>query len=151
MPLKIVSGTGPGDLNMPKVGRNDPCLCGSGKKYKKCCLTLQETAIQQSPNWAVDTDEAFTLESNRVVDLIHEGQLDEAERLAERLLKEYPEHVDGLERLAMVSEARGNREQALSFYRRALEHIADDDGHDEESRKFYRRKIAQLEKPILQE
>ncbi|WP_117234306.1 YchJ family protein [Vibrio maerlii] len=28
-------------LNQPisslKVGRNDPCICGSGKKYKKCC------------------------------------------------------------------------------------------------------------------
>ncbi len=23
--------------NVPKVGRNDPCPCGSGKKYKKCC------------------------------------------------------------------------------------------------------------------
>jgi hypothetical protein len=23
---------------LPKVGRNDPCPCGSGKKYKKCCL-----------------------------------------------------------------------------------------------------------------
>ena len=22
---------------MSKVGRNDPCPCGSGKKYKKCC------------------------------------------------------------------------------------------------------------------
>ena len=22
----------------PKVGRNDPCSCGSGKKFKKCCL-----------------------------------------------------------------------------------------------------------------
>jgi preprotein translocase subunit SecA len=22
----------------PKIGRNDPCSCGSGKKYKKCCL-----------------------------------------------------------------------------------------------------------------
>lgn len=22
----------------PKIGRNDPCICGSGKKYKKCCL-----------------------------------------------------------------------------------------------------------------
>ena len=22
---------------VPKVGRNDPCPCGSGKKYKKCC------------------------------------------------------------------------------------------------------------------
>ncbi len=23
--------------NVPKVGRNDPCPCGSGKKFKKCC------------------------------------------------------------------------------------------------------------------
>jgi uncharacterized protein len=23
---------------MPKTGRNDPCPCGSGQKYKKCCL-----------------------------------------------------------------------------------------------------------------
>ena len=23
--------------NEPKVGRNDPCPCGSGKKYKNCC------------------------------------------------------------------------------------------------------------------
>ena len=23
--------------DLPKVGRNDPCPCGSGKKYKKCC------------------------------------------------------------------------------------------------------------------
>jgi len=22
----------------PKIGRNSPCPCGSGKKYKKCCL-----------------------------------------------------------------------------------------------------------------
>ena len=26
-----------------KVGRNDPCPCGSGKKYKKCCLEKEET------------------------------------------------------------------------------------------------------------
>jgi uncharacterized protein YecA (UPF0149 family) len=24
-------------VNENKVGRNDPCPCGSGKKYKKCC------------------------------------------------------------------------------------------------------------------
>ena len=24
--------------SLPAVGRNDPCPCGSGKKYKKCCL-----------------------------------------------------------------------------------------------------------------
>jgi uncharacterized protein len=26
----------------PKVGRNSPCLCGSGKKYKKCCASMRE-------------------------------------------------------------------------------------------------------------
>ncbi len=26
----------------PKVGRNDPCPCGSGKKFKKCCLQKQD-------------------------------------------------------------------------------------------------------------
>src|SRR5919199_1435854 len=25
-------------------GRNDPCPCGSGKKYKRCCLLLEATA-----------------------------------------------------------------------------------------------------------
>jgi len=24
-------------VNESKIGRNDPCTCGSGKKYKKCC------------------------------------------------------------------------------------------------------------------
>jgi hypothetical protein len=26
-----------------KIGRNDPCPCGSGKKYKQCCM-LKSTA-----------------------------------------------------------------------------------------------------------
>ena len=25
-----------------KVGRNDPCPCGSGKKYKNCCLQKEQ-------------------------------------------------------------------------------------------------------------
>lgn len=30
--------------NLAKVGRNDPCPCGSGKKYKHCCLRNKEAA-----------------------------------------------------------------------------------------------------------
>ena len=33
---KTTTGT-PQSASGPKVGRNDPCPCGSGKKYKKCC------------------------------------------------------------------------------------------------------------------
>src|SRR5438309_120357 len=28
----------------PDLGRNDPCHCGSGKKYKKCCMAKDEAA-----------------------------------------------------------------------------------------------------------
>ncbi len=32
-----VIGPEPFQRETPKIGRNDPCPCGSGKKYKKCC------------------------------------------------------------------------------------------------------------------
>ena len=31
-------------IKREKVGRNDPCPCGSGKKYKRCCLPKEEEA-----------------------------------------------------------------------------------------------------------
>ena len=34
---KVWLKTGRDSLSLPKVGRNDPCPCGSGKKFKKCC------------------------------------------------------------------------------------------------------------------
>lgn len=33
----VVQSEEPYRRESPRVGRNDPCPCGSGKKYKKCC------------------------------------------------------------------------------------------------------------------
>ncbi len=52
-----------------KVGRNDPCPCGSGKKYKKCCLSsaakvsdeLQDLIAEQDFN-SIEEAQAFTNE-----------------------------------------------------------------------------------------
>lgn len=38
------------------VGRNDPCPCGSGKKYKKCCLPKDEAAARNRSQ----TEETYT-------------------------------------------------------------------------------------------
>jgi preprotein translocase subunit SecA len=42
------NGHGAADLSgakgAPKIGRNDPCPCGSGKKYKKCHLGREDYA-----------------------------------------------------------------------------------------------------------
>ena len=37
-PQVLYTGDLPFIKEEPDVGRNDPCPCGSGKKYKKCCL-----------------------------------------------------------------------------------------------------------------
>ena len=33
-------------MAMTKPGRNDPCPCGSGKKYKRCCLAAESASIE---------------------------------------------------------------------------------------------------------
>jgi len=35
--LEILLNTPKSTVAEKKFGRNEPCLCGSGKKYKKCC------------------------------------------------------------------------------------------------------------------
>ena len=34
---------------MGKIGRNQPCPCGSGRKYKHCCLPAQQAGTTASP------------------------------------------------------------------------------------------------------
>ncbi len=33
---------------MTATGRNDPCPCGSGKKYKQCCLAKDEAKAREA-------------------------------------------------------------------------------------------------------
>ena len=35
-PVEVIEASGPKTVGN-KTGRNDPCPCGSGKKYKNCC------------------------------------------------------------------------------------------------------------------
>jgi len=33
--------------NNISVGRNDPCPCGSGEKYKNCCMSNDEINLEE--------------------------------------------------------------------------------------------------------
>lgn len=74
-----------------KIGRNDPCPCGSGKKYKQCCINKQKadpvfdyelppTLMEQqgTPNGATDLLNEFRMQLNM------QGELtaDEVEQFA---------------------------------------------------------------------
>jgi hypothetical protein len=45
----------------PKCGRNDPCPCGSGKKYKKCCLDKGAKPVTVTPALFSEADRASVL------------------------------------------------------------------------------------------
>jgi tetratricopeptide (TPR) repeat protein len=121
---------------MEKVGRNAPCPCGSGKKYKKCCLPLhQQSSAQEVSPWPVTLEPGLTdLDrlSNSVVDLIEEGRLEEAENVCHQLLARYPDQIDGTERLAEVHEAKGEKKKAAEYYRKAAEFAQKSPGFDQE-------------------
>lgn len=133
---------------MGQLGRNDPCKCGSGKKYKRCCLPGDEAAehaalratreaAEASARAAKDEERVvaadwkarrakaledldFINESNAVLDLIRAGHLEEAERAAHALIDRYPDTTDGLERLGHIYEVRGDMKVAAKYYRNAL-------------------------------
>ena len=52
-PRRVLSaatnGTQPSALRTRAVGRNDPCPCGSGKKYKNCCMRKERVAAGSAP------------------------------------------------------------------------------------------------------
>jgi tetratricopeptide (TPR) repeat protein len=69
-------------------------------------------------------DEDMDRYSNRVVNLIHKGDFDAAEKACEKLEEKCPDSVDCPDRRAMLCEARGELQQAISYNERCLEIIA---------------------------
>ena len=135
---------------MTKIGRNQPCPCGSSKKYKRCCWYPDRAAhVRTTP--AVSSHGHHFVESeldrlsNSVVDLLDEGRLDEADTACEQLRTEYPETHDWLMRKAMVYEARGQTLLAIEYCERAIAWMnAHPDDFDPESREPFYEDIKRL-------
>ena len=148
---------------MAKIGRNDLCPCGSGKKYKKCCLASDEVAARaarpaqpaavperrpSSASYVQERDQLdeLTEASNAVVDMVQAGNLDAAEQAAHDLLARFPDAHDGYDRLGMVCEARGDQRQAADYYRKAINVIRNHpDAYDPAFEAVFQKLIDRLE------
>lgn len=143
---------------MAKIGRNDPCPCGSGKKYKRCCLAKVEKAERQAlaavtldPHtnhlgFCEDCYDELAAASNAVLDLVDAGLLDEAEQAARELLERFPDVHDGYARLGLVYEVRGDNRQAVEYYRKVITFAREHPGlYDREFEDGYRALINRLE------
>jgi hypothetical protein len=46
-------------MQLVEIGRNEPCPCGSGRKYKKCCLAVRDAAVAVDPELVAAVDQAI--------------------------------------------------------------------------------------------
>lgn len=69
-----------------KVGRNQPCPCGSGKKFKKCCLRREQDAAAETAGAPGRSDASHDTDQHLVEEMIHFAgrRFGEAIRRAER-------------------------------------------------------------------
>ena len=51
---------------MPKAGRNDPCPCGSGKKFKKCCENVSNQKKISAQILPSENSSLATKETSRI-------------------------------------------------------------------------------------
>jgi tetratricopeptide (TPR) repeat protein len=105
--------------------RNDPCPCGSGKKYKKCCMNRATVRASQPvppprPNAQALYDQALSLH--------RAGRLAEAVALYRNVLTRQPAHCDALHMLGAAQMQAGQFQEALHSLDEALKINSRDPG-----------------------
>lgn len=122
-----------------KPGRNDPCPCGSGKRYKHCCGLLPASAaaapaVQPQQMGARPGDDALPARRaaellpddaaalrSLAVALLDRGQLTQALLSLRRLLELQPRDVQVLMATANALCALGRARESVALYQRVLE------------------------------
>jgi predicted O-linked N-acetylglucosamine transferase (SPINDLY family) len=106
---------------MSDVGRNEPCPCGSGKKFKRCCGAGATGARSGAKPEPVDIPNTF-----RTAFAHHqEGRLAEARSLYETILKVSPGQPDTLHLLGLVAHKQGDLDRAVELIRKSIKARSD--------------------------
>jgi hypothetical protein len=143
---------------MAKIGRNDPCPCGSGKKNKKCCAGIARPAAESlvgaveplKPHDHVcdfcgDELDELNDRADQILDELLDGRVDDAEVLCHEFIRDFPGEAEGLDLLSMICESRGQRERALELLRQASTIAHANPEYDAETRLHMRERIEELE------
>lgn len=118
-------------------GRNDPCPCGSGKKYKKCCMAKTQTGsaharlapAQSAPVQSEGTRSRDFNTTNvtppsemmmRAVAMHQEGRFDDAEVIYRMLLRDNPNDSHALHYMGLIALQQGRFADAVSLIAKAI-------------------------------
>ncbi len=60
-------------------------------------------------------------------------------------MSQYPDQIDGIDRMAMVFEAKGKKDKAIEYYRKAASFAQNMPGFDQDGINYYLMKVNVLE------
>ena len=112
-----------------KIGRNQPCSCGSGKKFKHCCGTANKNPLtplsQQSsisPSQPVSQRQNIKALSlpEKAFHYHQTGQFQKAEKLYRQILQKQPDFVEIHNNLGVVLQAQNKLEEAEVCFRQVI-------------------------------
>ena len=116
-----------------KVGRNDLCPCGNGKKYKKCCMRKDEALENRT------TRQADPVEIKQV-DQIQQPLLTKPD-LQQQPLKMNPESVIDKEDLSLMEEIGIPLEEAHQFYVKDILQCFKEKGAEKSQSTYYKYRL----------
>jgi hypothetical protein len=141
------------DMPVERVGRNEPCLCGSGKKYKRCCLEKFEAARHNNNAAEAENRSAKEKEQEKLIKRIERAfgllgsrKYAEAIHFASNLIRQYP-NEDRLHDIVATSYLyAGDCQKAIEICRRRLDAAESEKSYFIEHRRY---RDAEIDKPAL--
>lgn len=103
-------------MTIIKNSRNDPCPCGSGKKYKQCCLKRDEDIASSKRSEYNSIPQVL----QAALEYYQAGHLHESEVLFQKILQTEPNNPDALHLLGLIADEAGKHEVAVDLISRAL-------------------------------
>ena len=102
-------------MTTSKIGRNDQCPCGSGKKYKQCC---EQTGASPKQSASGNFNPQHALQTA----MVHHqaGDLVPAGALYKQVLQAAPNQPDALHLLGLIAKQKGDLKTANQLMRKAL-------------------------------
>jgi predicted O-linked N-acetylglucosamine transferase (SPINDLY family) len=99
-----------------KPGRNEPCPCGNGKKYKQCCMQRDEASAKALSNEEISLSQSLQLALSH-----HQaGRLPQAEAAYRQILSIIPEHADALHLSGVLAYQKGESDTAAELISKAI-------------------------------
>jgi protein O-GlcNAc transferase len=103
-------------MTTKRINRNDPCACGSGKKYKRCCLANAESPTTPAAPAGFSVHDAI----EEAMSHHRAGRLMQAEDVYKHVLQIKPNHPDALHLLGTIAHQKGEHDSAIELINKAL-------------------------------